>query len=1015
MMKKIILICILAGFFIPGYSYYFGKNKVQSKKIEWAKAETLHFDIYYDKADSTFGQIAILMAEEAYYFLKEDLRLPVKQKIPLIFYPSHQDFATTNIIFPLLNEAVGGFTESTKNRVAVPYDGSLLKLEQVLIHELTHAYLNELNQSNIKLVHFTNLPFWFSEGFPEFFSVKGESVYNNMFVIDLLLHDKIYDLNMIGGFYAYRLGESFLNYLADEYGRKTVLELFYALRISSNMDVVSQKIFGLKFNELQERWQNSLKRKYFSLFSEYSVPPEVYHRKTDHRKDGSFMNYAPRFSPDGNSYLYFSDRNLRNSIWSGSTFDLVNDKQMVQGESSGKYEEFHFRRNNIAWLPDSLHFAFVSKTSYGDRIYIMNSKTNKILEEIAIPNLDVIYEIDIDKGGDRIALSGQKDHQTDIYIYYRSTQYLEQLTNDKYYNYQPNWSPDGTKIVFSAERAVDKPNEHIFYNLNSNIFYYDVLEKAFYQVTFDIFNNYFPIWTNDSKKILMATEREVISNFELINIESGERAKVTNSLGGVFSGDLDADNKSLIFSCFYQVGWDIFILDNPLDSLHFEPYQVPQEVVFIDDLYERFEIERYKVFGFRERKFKKTLPEVSRENVTRIEFGDIVKRDSLYKQYNMDIDSKPVTEQIPLIKPYKVKFSLDSFWGGMAYSASGGAFGQLQLSMSDLMGNHYLGFSFGVYRELKNSDFIFNYLYLERRIDYGFGGFYLNDEVIYRIFHAGDFKIDYMREREREYGIYGILRYPFNKFWRLDWENVLQKYEIRRDWWKGTFWEEEFLPEDFQSQFPNYPVFEDEWIYRPQFSIVFDNAVYGSVGPLAGWRSTVFVNTNLSNHKPTYGLLYGDIRKYNFFAKRYSFASRIFGGIIFGNTNRYFELDSFYDVRGYEKGEEELSEKQQGTKKLVASFEFRFPFIDNLKMSFPLPLYFYNIRGSLFFDIGSVWENNKDFQFYDGRELQDVKIGFGFGPRLNMGFFIVKLDIAWSSNLIQASKPVYYLSLSEDF
>jgi Tol biopolymer transport system component len=1014
-MKKGILIIALIIIIFPAYSYYFGKNKVQYKTIKWAKAETLHFDIYYDSADSTFGKIAILMAEEAYYYIKEDLRLPIKQKIPLVFYPSHQDFATTNIIFPLLNEAVGGFTESTRNRVAVPYDGSLLKLEQVLIHELTHAYLNDLDQSNIKLVHFTNLPFWFSEGFPEFFSINGESVYNNMFVIDMLLHDKIYDLNMIGGFYAYRLGESFLNYISQEYGRKTVIELFYALRMSSNMDAVSKKIFGMEFAVLQERWQNFIKRKYFPLFSEYTVPTEVYQRKTDHQKDGSFMNYAPSFSPDGNSFLYFSNRNLRNSIWKGSTFDLTKDEQIVQGEATGKFEEFHFRRNNIAWLPDSLHFAFVSKTSYGDRIYIMNSKTNKIKEEISIPELDVIYEIDIAADGDRIALSGQKNHQTDIYIFYRSTGKLEQITNDNYYNYQPNWSSDGTKIAFASERAAEKDNEHIFYDMISNIYYYDLAEQSFYQVTFDVFNNYFPLWTADSQRIVMITERDVMSNFEIINLANGERARITNSMGGVFSGDLDAENKTLIFSCFYQMGWDIYQLDNPLENLQFKPYQLPRQMELVDDVYTRYQIEKYQFFGFRERNFKKTFPEISRENATRFEFGNIAQRDSLNKQYNMEIDSKPDSIKIPEIKPYKIRFSLDSFWGGMAYSASGGAFGQLQLSMSDLMGNHYLGFSFGVYRELKNSDFIFNYLYLARRIDYGFGGFYLNDEVIYRIDHANDINVDYMRERERQYGIYGIFRFPFNKFLRLDWENTIQKYEMRRDWLVNNSWKEDYLHPDFQAQFPEFPVYEDEWIYSPQFSLVFDNAVYGSVGPMSGWRSTVFANTNLSNNEPTYGLLYGDIRKYNFFAKRYSFASRIFGGAILGETNRYFELDSFYDVRGYDKDSDELSEKLQGTKKLVASFEFRFPFIDNLKMSFPLPLYFYNIRGSAFLDIGSVWENNKDFQFYDGEKLKDVKLGLGFGPRMNMGFFILKLDIAWSSDLINASKPVYYISLTEDF
>jgi len=50
----------------------------------------------------------------------------------------------------------------------------------------------------------------------------------------------------------------------------------------------------------------------------------------------------------------------------------------------------------------------------------------------------------------------------------------------------------------------------------------------------------------------------------------------------------------------------------------------------------------------------------------------------------------------------------------------------------------------------------------------------------------------------------------------------------------------------------------------------------------------------------------------------------------------------------------------------------------------------------------------------DGK-LNDIKLGYGFGPRLNLGYFVLKFDIAWLTDLSKISKPMYYLSLSEDF
>jgi outer membrane translocation and assembly module TamA len=85
-----------------------------------------------------------------------------------------------------------------------------------------------------------------------------------------------------------------------------------------------------------------------------------------------------------------------------------------------------------------------------------------------------------------------------------------------------------------------------------------------------------------------------------------------------------------------------------------------------------------------------------------------------------------------------------------------------------------------------------------------------------------------------------------------------------------------------------------------------------------------------------------------------------------------------------------------------------------LDISFPLPLQFRNIRGSVFVDAGAVWQNS-NLDLYKDEQLNDLKLGFGFGPRFNMGYFVLKLDIAWNSNLNRTSKPTVYFSLLPDF
>ncbi|HNZ07823.1 MAG TPA: hypothetical protein PKI63_08525, partial [Candidatus Cloacimonadota bacterium] len=73
------------------------------------------------------------------------------------------------------------------------------------------------------------------------------------------------------------------------------------------------------------------------------------------------------------------------------------------------------------------------------------------------------------------------------------------------------------------------------------------------------------------------------------------------------------------------------------------------------------------------------------------------------------------------------------------------------------------------------------------------------------------------------------------------------------------------------------------------------------------------------------------------------------------------------------------------------------------------------IRGAVFADLGTVFDDLDDFEPMHANKLKDLKLGYGFGPRLNLGYVVLRLDIAWASDLSKISKPAYFLSLSEDF
>lgn len=993
-LKRIHILLMIAVIIATAVSLeaQFGKNKVQVDKIDWAVIETLHFDIYYPKGADEFGKKVALMSEEAYYFLQDAFQVPMYERVPLIFYESHREFQVTNIIYPLLTEAVGGFTESLRNRIAIPYDGSYKKLEETLIHELTHAYVNQIS-SDMRSSMFFNVqqmpfPFWFDEGLPEYFAIGGDDNYNNMFVMDMVINSNLRPLDRVGGFAAYRLGESFLTYIDEVYGPEAVMQLFYSTKTSGSMDSASQRVFGMNFEAIQKRWRNYLLRKYTPYLSTYDIPYEVYQKRTDHEKQNSYYNYAPRFSPDGSRYLYYSNRNQRTSIFRGLTIDIFEDERILKGETKGKFEQFHFLRSNISWFPDSRHFAFVAKTESGDVIYIMDVQEKEITEKIQMFDFDAIYEIDICSKGNRVVFSGQKAMNNNIYYMDLDSREVTQITDDAYYDHQPRWSNDRSKIVFASERGrrEESKHEHIFNRLTDQIFYYDIESDRFYQLTDDQYSNHSPFWNREGSKVLFVSEQDKIANYHVIDLEKNARARVTNTINGVFKGDMDAEETLLVFPVFYEDGWDIYMHRNPLQDLDYYPYQQPQAVNLQDDYFERFDLNRYRYYG---RDDDLLANDDDDERV--IERHDR----SFYRVRKTNtLHPRPAEINEPYSRPYRVRFFLDRLWGGLAYSSAYGTIGNLQLGFSDMMGDHTMGIQLGITESFKDSDLIFSYLYLPRRIDHGFGFFYLNDDYIryYR-----DFDV-YIKTLERDVGVFTLTSYPFNRFWRLDFENVLYNRNEEYEGWDsaaGTWIELGSL---------------ERWVYSPQLKFVHDNILYGPTGPMSGWRGLAGFSYIFAEKSEDFYVARADLRNYTLFAKKYSFATRLLLGRTDAETegNR-FRLDRYNGVRAL------TDSSIRGQNKAVATMELRFPFIDRLDMQFPLPMTIGNIRGSFYTDIGAVWSEDASFRGMKDGRLKDIHMGIGMGPRINLGYFVLKFDTTWKTDLSSSGRPSFWWSINQEF
>jgi len=202
------------------------------------------------------------------------------------------------------------------------------------------------------------------------------------------------------------------------------------------------------------------------------------------------------------------------------------------------------------------------------------------------------------------------------------------------------------------------------------------------------------------------------------------------------------------------------------------------------------------------------------------------------------------------------------------------------------------------------------------------------------------------------------ISYPISKFHRVGLTTVSRYSDKRRNY--GFKRREAFLTTHY-------------------LSLVYDNSIWDYTGPLEGRRYnftvgfTTSIDDNLSARSFN-RLAIADVRHYFRIAKYSAFANRMFAYTSSGLEPQRIYFGGSWSFRGFDR------RHFFNRNVLFACNELRFPLIDNILIGFPFgPLGFQGIRGALFYDTGSAWDDDFD-QFYGS---------FGAGIRLALGGVVV--------------------------
>jgi Tol biopolymer transport system component len=1046
----------------------FGQNKVQYRDRTWSVLKTAHFEIYFRDGLREAAVDAGRMAERAWTRLSVILDHEPTRPIPIVLYGSQSEFQQTNLTPEFIGEGTGGFTEFARQRVAVPLTGSYGDFDHVLTHELVHAFQIDIltgggERSLLGPMEYVP-PLWFMEGMAEYLSIGRVDHLTEMWLRDGALRGYLTPVNVleqVGDIRVYRYGQSLLAYLGATYGDDTIGKVLKRLPHLRSLDRAFQEVVGLTLEKFSDDWTEAVRREYLPQIRDHRKPEDFAFRLTEAEKDLSNLNCTPAVSPDGDLVVYFSDRALSNDLYCASALTGTVQRRLVKSERQADFESLRFFRSAMDWSPDGESVVFVAVDNGRDVLTIQRAADGKVVRRIC-PDLDGLQSPAFSPDGGWIVFSGQSGGRSDLWRIRSDGTGLERLTDDRYLAQEPRYSPDGKRIVFVTDEGVEADFGNLLFS-EARLAILDLATHAVTVLGAQAGTNISPFYFPDGRHLLFLSDRSGIANMWIRDLETNEDRRITDVLSGIAgvtetspAASLSRDGRRVVFTAFTEGTTDLFAIKDPLDrwkdGVRWDgPYPVAAGA-------ESGSGYRTSAVGGNGAEYLASagapapvgataavqapaeapppaLPDS--EAVTRL-FAYPASRapvaarlDSLlairvppssprrdgrrlpgaYRPPPAESDSSDEVVEIRAVMerrralpdsggfrvdPYRTHFAADYVAANGFFAGNVGVAAQSMLQFSDVLGDQVIIVGANIYGSISDADLLFQYVNLRRRLNWGASAFqYRNDYYIFAAQEDDEFISQVYR------GASLALQRPFSRFRRIEWS--LDALAVSEDVVQYS------NSSGASRQLPS----SGALVYLvPGTALVSDNTVFGPTGPIAGGRSRLSVEAAIGDL--SYQTYIADTRRYLNIRHRYAFAGRAIAATSMGDEPQYFRIGGPYTLRGWPYGD------LRGTKIGLGSVELRVPLIDYLRIGFPLPMALGGVRGAFFFDAGAAWDETKMFQAVQVRQgvlrLKDIRASYGITASLNVGFTVLKWDLAWRTDLARNLGPARgYFSFGLDY
>jgi len=626
---------------------------------------------------------------------------------------------------------------------------------------------------------------------------------------------------------------------------------------------------------------------------------------------------------------------------------------------------------------DRKRMLFTSRSGNNYLLNLYDVRRNKVVKRIAL-RLDVVYGSALSPDGKKAALIGVDRNRPDLYICNLADGSLEKITDDDWSEDSPAWSPDGTVILFSANRGISR------FSFRRIIYSYNLTSKKTEPYIVTEHNAGSPAYAPDGKKLLFISGEHGSDNIYIKDLETMKTYQITDFAGGAVTASWSFDGKSICYSVFNSGGHDVFITKPDLEDSAYYKKSFYQDIDKLDN----------------------TQKETYTAGL------NLNREDALYR-WVYDPQNAENASYRPQLRP---DFFLTFFSAGGGY----GFGGRFIIGLSDMLNNHncYIDTLFSYYRPLNflSTDSYLQILNLSRRLNFSATLYYFQNNRILAIrnYEKELTPDNVMSFTDRNIGISHNLLYPLNKYTRTE-ASFLPMILTR------THNEVDDL--SLKNKYPEW----NTYALIGGLSLTHDSVFWGWIRPMDNSRWEM----QLRAAPPAEGALSffqvsGDFRHYWMLNRYVSFAARFMSGATAGRDKNAFLWyiggpaidDTYPNIRGY--GYREFS----GSVMHLINLEYRSRFIEHARFMLPFPFILKNIDGTVFFDAGSAYRDPAKYRFMyieNGRKtFDDFKASWGFGLRFVFLYLPWKLDFSMplqgiGYGMLPLSRWTTELTISLDF